>query len=121
VDTAALKAKLAAAARSWDEDLAAEAARQLGEKPARAMLGICSGAIPEAYKADVPAANAVSDLSHIAEMLRSGEDTAFELWEGVSYTRGVPVSDHTTVGVWRLTIYRIGSPITLTDVLPRLQ
>ena len=23
--------------------------------------------------------------------------------------------------VWRLTIYRTGSPITLTDVLPRLQ
>jgi glutamate dehydrogenase len=121
VDATALEAKLAAAARSWDEDLAAEAARQLGEKPARAMLGICSGAIPETYKADVPAANAVSDLIRVAEMLRSGEGTAFELWEAESYMRGVPVSDHTKVGVWRLTIYRIGSPITLTDVLPRLQ
>ena len=45
--------RLAAAARSWDEDLAAEATRPLGEQPARAMLGICSGAIPETYKADV--------------------------------------------------------------------
>ncbi|HEV8276300.1 MAG TPA: NAD-glutamate dehydrogenase [Streptosporangiaceae bacterium] len=121
VDAVALEAKLAAAARSWDEDLAAEAARQLGDGPARAMLGICSGAIPGTYKADVPAANAVSDLIHVDEMLRSGEDTAFELWEAESYMRGVPVSDDSTVGVWRLTIYRIGSPITLTDVLPRLQ
>src|SRR5205823_13874634 len=52
VDAAALEAKLAAAARSWDEDLAAEAGRQLGDRPARAMLGICSGAIPDTYKAD---------------------------------------------------------------------
>jgi glutamate dehydrogenase len=121
VDAAALEAKLAAAARSWDEDLAAEAGRQLGDRPARAMLGICSGAIPDTYKADVPAENAVSDLTRVEEMLRSGEDIAFELWEAESYMRGVPVSDHSKVGVWRLTIYRIGSPITLTDVLPRLQ
>src|SRR5439155_666898 len=33
----------------------------------------------------------------------------------------VAVADHSKFGVWRLTIYRIGSPITLTDVLPRLQ
>ncbi len=60
VDTAALEAAVAAAARSWDEDLAAEATRALGEEPARALLDICSG-------------------------------------------------------------NRTGSPITLTDVLPRLQ
>jgi glutamate dehydrogenase len=85
------------------------------------MLTICSGAIPETYKADVPAANAVTDLARVNELLRSGEDTAFDLWEAESYTSGRPVSDHAKQGVWRLTIYRIGSPITLTDVLPRLQ
>src|SRR6266480_6324897 len=55
VDAAALEAAVAAAARSWDEDLAAEAARALGEEPARALLDVCFGAIPETYKADVPA------------------------------------------------------------------
>src|SRR5207342_3019820 len=54
VDTAALEAAVAAAARSWDEDLAAEATRTLGEERARALLDACS-AIPETYKTDVPA------------------------------------------------------------------
>src|SRR5215813_2234860 len=121
VDADALEAALAAAARSWDEDLAAEATWTLGEERARALLGISAGAIPETYKADVPAANALTDLIRVDELLRSGEDTAFDLWEAESYTGGRPVSDHVKQGVWRLTIYRIGSPITLTDVLPRLQ
>ena len=62
VDAAALEAAVAAAARSWDEDLAAEATRALGEEPARALLDICSGTIPETYKADVPATAALNDF-----------------------------------------------------------
>ena len=121
VDAAALEAAVAAAARSWDEDLAAEAARTLGEEPARALLDVCSGAIPETYKTDVPAANALNDFIRVGELLRSGQDTAFDLWEAESYAGGRPVTDQSKAGVWRLTIYRTGSPITLTDVLPRLQ
>jgi glutamate dehydrogenase len=121
VDPAQLEAALTAAARSWDEDLAAEAVRTLGEGPAQALLGICAGAIPQTYKADVPAANAVTDLAQVHSMLESGEDIAFELWEAESYMAGRPVADGSGRGVWRLTIYRIGAPITLTDVLPRLQ
>src|SRR6266516_1950208 len=121
VDAAALEAAVAAAARSWDEDLAAEAARTLGEDPARALLDVCSGAIPETYKTDVPAANALNDFIRVGELLRSGQDTAFDLWEAESYAGGRPVTDQSKAGVWRLTIYRTGSPITLTDVLPRLQ
>jgi glutamate dehydrogenase len=121
VDAAELEAKLAAAARSWDEDLAAEATWTLGKERAQALLDRCSGAIPETYKADVAAADALTDLIRVDELLRSGEDTAFDLWEAESYTGGKPLADHARHGVWRLTIYRIGSPITLTDVLPRLQ
>src|SRR5215813_2335703 len=121
VDAAALEAAVAAAARSWDEDLAAEATRTLGEEPARALLGVCTAAIPETYKADVPARAALNDFIRVGELLRSGEDTAFDLWEAESYSGGRPVTDESKHGVWRLTIYRIGSPITLTDVLPRLQ
>ena len=61
-------------------------------------------------------------------MRESGEDVAFELWESVGFVGGVPVEHDPRIGapddrprVWRLTIYRTGSPITLTDVLPRLQ
>jgi glutamate dehydrogenase len=121
VDAAELEAKVAAAARSWDEDLAAEAISTLGAERARVLLDICSGAIPETYKADVAPVDALSDLMHVDDLLRSGEDTSFELWEAESYSGGKPLADHARPGVWRLTIYRAGSPITLTDVLPRLQ
>jgi glutamate dehydrogenase len=121
VDAEALEAAVAAAARSWDEDLAAEATWTLGEERARALLSTCTGAIPETYKADVTAADALTDLIRVDDLLRSGGDTAFDLWEAESYTGGKPLADHARQGVWRLTIYRAGSPITLTDVLPRLQ
>ena len=53
VDPAALERKLAAAVRSWDEDLAAEATRVLGEERARTLLDRFGASIPETYKADV--------------------------------------------------------------------
>ena len=123
VNTAELEAKLAAAVRSWDEDLAAAAHERLGEAAARTLLGICSSAIPETYKADVPAVYALDDLNQIVRMLESGEQVAFEMWEAEGFSGGVPVEDAAPGRplVWRLTIYRVGSPITLTDVLPRLQ
>jgi glutamate dehydrogenase len=121
VDPAELESSLAAAVRSWDEDLAAEAARKLGEEQARELLRICPDAISETYKADVPATYAVSDLMRVRSLLASGEDIAFDLWEAESYSSGAPAGDEKQHPVWRLTIYRIGSPITLTDVLPRLQ
>ncbi len=124
VDPTQLEAKLAAAVRSWDEDLAAEARRALGEEQARAVLAICPEAIPETYKADVPAAYAVSDLTRVLGLLRAGQDVAFDLWEAEGFSGGVPAGgagpDHRP-RVWRLTIYRAGAPITLTEVLPRLQ
>jgi len=115
-----LEARIVAAARSWDEDLAAEAARRLGDGPARALLAPFAGAIPETYKTDVPAAYAVNDLIRMQSLLASGETSAFDLWEAKGYVGGQPAAGDGR-GVWRLTIYRVGTPITLTDVLPRLQ
>ena len=47
------------------------------------------------------------------------------MWESEDYVGGVPIEDDgapdVRMRVWRLTIYRTGGPITLTDVLPRLQ
>jgi len=120
VDTGDLEAKIVAAARSWDEDLHAEAARRLGDTEARALLAPYVGAIPETYKTDVPAAYAVNDLIRMQSLLASGESSAFDLWEAEGYVGGQPVGGDGH-GVWRLTIYRVGTPITLTDVLPRLQ
>src|SRR6266571_3147143 len=128
VDEAELEKELAAVVRSWDDDLAEEAARKLGPQRARALLAMCGDVIPDTYKTDVPAGAAVGDLASIQELRESGENVAFEFWQSISFVGGVPVDPAavtTTSGanrrVWRLTIYRTGSPITLTDVLPRLQ
>ncbi len=74
----------------------------------------------------MPAAYAVSDLTRVRGMVESGTPVAFDLWEAEGYSGGVPAEDtgqpaDNRPRVWRLTIYRTGSPITLTDVLPRLQ
>jgi glutamate dehydrogenase len=121
VDTRDLEAAIAAAVRSWDEDLAADAARRLGGEAARELLSQVAGGISDTYKADVPAAYALNDLMRVQSMLRSGDDIAFDLWEAESYVGGKPATGRGKQRVWRLTIYRVGTPITLTDVLPRLQ
>jgi glutamate dehydrogenase len=133
VDAAALEAQVAAAVRSWDEDLVEEAVRQLGEERASALLAMISGVqIPQTYKTDVPARVAIDDLEKILQLRESGEGVSFDLWESEGYVGGVPLeegsggsgsggSGRSHPRVWRLTIYRNASPITLTDVLPRLQ
>ncbi|HYK31778.1 MAG TPA: NAD-glutamate dehydrogenase domain-containing protein, partial [Streptosporangiaceae bacterium] len=132
VDVSKLEQAVAAAVRSWDDDLVREAVNQLGEGPGRALLAEFAGSISETYKTDVPAAAAVSDLAKILQMRDSGQDISFEMWESTGYVGGVPVNyqaeteaveaaDGRRRRVWRLTIHRNGPPITLTDVLPRLQ
>jgi glutamate dehydrogenase len=146
-NVAKLEQAVAAAVRSWDDDLIEEAVSQLGEGPGRTLLAEFSGHIPETYKADVPAAAAIADLARILQMRDRQQDITFEMWESAGFIGGVPVefepseSDSGTFArpggaagragsarsaeskrrVWRLSIYRNGPPITLTDVLPRLQ
>jgi glutamate dehydrogenase len=124
VDAGELERKIAAAARSWDDDFAEETVRKLGEQRARALMAMCGESITETYKTDVPASAAVSDLQFVMRLRESGGNIAFEVWESESFVGGTPVTDDAQGAarrVWRLTIYRTGSPLTLTDVLPRLQ
>jgi glutamate dehydrogenase len=107
LQVAELERRIAAAVRSWDEDLAAEAARVLGEERAAVLLDTCADQIPETYKADVSATDAVSDLGTIARLRELGTEFAVQL-----------SGDQER---WALRVYRAGSPITLSDVLPQLQ
>jgi glutamate dehydrogenase len=107
VDAAALERKLAAAVRSWDEDLTAEATRVLGEERARQVLDLGGASIPETYKADVSAVDAVGDLSTMLGLRESGQEFAVRLVEHPER--------------WTLVVYRSGTPITLSEVLPQLQ
>jgi glutamate dehydrogenase len=107
VDAAALERKLAAAVRSWDEDLTVEAIRVLGEERASALAARLGANIPENYKADVTAADAVDDLLTMLELRESATEFAVRLVEHAER--------------WTLVVYRSGTPITLSDVLPQLQ
>jgi glutamate dehydrogenase len=107
VDAAALERRLAAAVRSWDEDLAAEAIRVFGEERARTLLDQVGASIPETYKTDVSAQDAVDDLTTMLGLRDAGLAFAVRLVEHPER--------------WTLVVYRSGSPITLSDVLPQLQ
>jgi glutamate dehydrogenase len=125
-DPVALERAVAAAVRSWDDDLADEAAAALGPETGRELLTQLGDAIPPSYETDVPASAAVTDFARILELHATGGDIDFELWESQDYIGGVPIESEddvpdTAKRVWRLTIYRTRGPITLTDVLPRLQ
>ncbi|HEX9040357.1 MAG TPA: NAD-glutamate dehydrogenase [Trebonia sp.] len=129
VDQAALQARIAAAVRSWEEDLAAEAERQLGPEMAIEALGTCADGIPETYKAATAPAAAVADLA-VVRRLRD-ESAGFAIRLSLSPAGDMAQPGHqppgqqpATVppdsGVWRLRVYQL-SPLTLSDVLPQLQ
>ncbi len=126
-DPAELERAIAAAVRSWDDDLSDEFVKRLGPQRARELLSQIGDCIPATYKTDVPPSAAVDDFTRVALLRESGRDITFELWESEGYVGGVPIEagdvNAATAAkrVWRLTIYRTGGPITLTDVLPRLQ
>ena len=107
----ALERALAAAARSWDEDLADEAEAQLGAEEAERLTRIAGRMIPEGYKADVPAAAAVADLMRVVRLTQSGDAFSVQLYEPPGAGPGEE----------RLKVYRVGSPIVLSDVLPQFQ
>ncbi|MGE5292875.1 MAG: NAD-glutamate dehydrogenase [Micromonosporaceae bacterium] len=106
-----LERALAAAARSWDDDLADEAEAQLGADQATRLMRVAGGAIPDGYKADVPAATAVADLMRVARLAETGGAFSVELYE----------PSGAAPGEQRLKVYRAESPIVLSDVLPELQ
>jgi glutamate dehydrogenase len=107
VNQASLQASIAAAVRSWDDDLAAEAQRQLGNERAAVVLQTCANSIPQTYKADTMAADAVADLAVVQRLREESAPFALRL--------SMVPND-----CWRLRIFRL-SPITLSDVLPQLQ
>jgi glutamate dehydrogenase len=126
VDQAALQARIAAAVRSWDEDLAEEAERQLGPEIAPEALGTCSGGIPETYKADTTPAAAVADLAVVRRLRDESVPFAIRLSvspmpESAQLSHQPPGEEGTTGdSSMRLRVFRL-SPLTLSDVLPQLQ
>ncbi|MCW2699600.1 MAG: Glutamate dehydrogenase, partial [Blastococcus sp.] len=108
VDTDALQAQLAAAARSWTDDLADELAARYGAEAER-MLSRVADAFPASYQNDFTADRAVEDLGRL-EGLSAGQ-LALRLWT----PKGAAPGER------RLSVYRVGERLLLSEVLPVLQ
>ncbi len=110
VDAALLESRLAQATRTWDDDLADSLLGQLGEGEAVELLKKYGDAFPEAYKEDFPARLAVSDIRRM-ESLQPDGPLGMNLYEP-------PGAE---AGELRFKIYRVGTEISLSEVLPYLQ
>ncbi|RKS76462.1 glutamate dehydrogenase [Actinomadura pelletieri DSM 43383] len=110
VDVQELEGRLAAAIRSWEDDLGDAIVEQCGEERAGTLGRRYGDAFPEGYKADFPARTAVADLRRLDE-LSGDDDTSINLYEPYSAEPGER----------RLKIYRLGEPISLSRMLPLLQ
>lgn len=109
IDADELERQLVAATRAWNDDFSDALAEQVGEEAAARMLRRYRDGFPEAYKEDFPARTAAVDVQRLEE-LPAADGLGLNLYRPV----GAPAVDR------RLKIYRTGSPISLTQVLPLL-
>ncbi len=106
----ALETRLAEATRSWDDEFADALVDQCGEEAAARLLKVYADAFPEAYKEDFAARAGVIDVRQL-ETLGDDGAVALNLYEPHA----------ATAGERRFKIYRRGSAISLSTVLPVLQ
>ncbi|MBA3798779.1 MAG: NAD-glutamate dehydrogenase [Geodermatophilaceae bacterium] len=111
VDVPALEARLARAARNWSDDLLDELLTAHTPDQARRLHVKYVGAFSDGYKDDFPAAEAVADIDRLETL--HGRDGATDL-----ALRSPPGA---AKGERRLKVYRIGAPMTLSSIMPRLQ
>ena len=109
LDVPALEKQLAAATRAWSDDFSDTLAERVGEEQAARLVRRYRDAFPEAYKEDFPARTAVADLARLEE-LPEDNGLAMNLYQPV----GAAPDER------RFKIYRTGTPISLTQVLPIL-
>ncbi|WP_327585348.1 NAD-glutamate dehydrogenase [Nonomuraea sp. NBC_00507] len=112
-DVEELEARLAALTRSWEDDLAAALGEMTAEEESPALTRRYASAFPEGYKADFPPKVAVVDLRRLEELVAAGDDeqVGINLYEPYDATEGER----------RLKIYKVGSPISLSQALPLIQ
>ncbi len=129
VDAADLQSRVAEATRTWEEDLVDALGSSLGEDGATPLRAAWSRGLPEAYKEDFTADDAVEDLRRLDEVwAASAADDA----EGGDRTEGADERAQRLVAThlyrpreageqeWRLKLLR-ARPLSLTAVLPILR
>jgi glutamate dehydrogenase len=109
-DVHELEARLAAAARRWDDDLREALIDACGEARGNDLFRRFGGALPAGYRADFAARAAVPDMEMIAQL---SEATPL----GLSLYRPLEAEP----GMLRFKLFHRGRPVTLSDSLPMLE
>ncbi len=107
LDVAALERRLADAALSWGDGLVRAAHDVLPEQEASRLLATYASAFPEAYKEDFGPRTAVNDLG-LLEQADPDIGIGLALWSPSS----------AGVGEFRAKVFRAGSPLSLSHLLP---
>ncbi len=109
-DLRELEARLAAAARRWDDDLKAALVDALGEARGIELLRRFGDAFPASYRAEFAARAAVPDIEQMAA-LSDAEPIAMTLYRPLE----------AAPGTLRFKLLRRGEPLTLSGSLPMLE
>ncbi len=115
VDTADLERRLAEASRSWRDDFMAAVIAEYGEEVGGILGRRYLDSFPEAYKEDFAPRTASIDLGRL-EGISTGDDAAGG--EGLDHALYQDLD--AGAGEARLKIYRIGPPLSLSEILPTL-
>jgi len=116
VDVPALERRLAEAARSWEDDFASAVREEHGEAQGARLARRYGGSFPEAYKEDYPARTGAVDLGRL-ESLAEGADEGTPVERiALSFYQPMDVAPSEA----RLKVYRVGPPLSLSNVLPIL-
>ncbi len=108
-DLSELEHKLAEAARSWRDDMATAVRSDFGEERGARLARLYLDAFPEGYKEDYSPRTGAADLGRL-EAIEGDQGLDMSLYERVDAAPGEA----------RLKVYRIGSPMSLSSVLPVL-
>ncbi|MFE1319282.1 NAD-glutamate dehydrogenase [Kitasatospora phosalacinea] len=109
-DIERIENRLAEAARFWMDGFNDQLQSEFGEERAAELSHKYATAFPDGYRADFPPRTAVADLKQIESLSGEG-DFRLNLYQPV----GAGDDER------RFKIYRVGGPISLTEVLPVLQ
>jgi glutamate dehydrogenase len=110
VDTAEVEERLADAVRSWTDDLRDTLVEECGEQKGVALYHLYGDAFPAAYREEFPVRAAATDMRRL-HALDDSADMALSLYR----PHGAPRT------LLRLKIYRSGTRVSLSEVLPLLE
>ncbi len=109
VDTSDLEKRLTEASRSWRDDFTAAVVAEYGEEHGAVLGRRFVDSFPEAYKEDFSPRVASIDLGRL-ESIEGDEGLDLSLYQQLDAGTGEA----------RLKVFRIGSPLSLSEVLPML-